>query len=40
MSPLETENKALKEENFLLKAENAQLKKMLFSAKRERFIKG
>lgn len=40
MSPIETENKALKEENFLLKAENAQLKKMLFSAKRERFISG
>jgi transposase len=40
MSPIETENKALKEENFLLKAENAQLKKMLFGAKRERFISG
>ncbi len=40
MSPIETENKALKKENFLLKAENAQLKKMLFSAKRERFISG
>lgn len=38
MSELEKENKDLKEENFLLKAENAQLKKMLFGAKRERFI--
>lgn len=38
MSPLETENKVLKEENFLLKAENAQLKKLLFSAKRERYV--
>ena len=38
MSELEKENKGLKEENFLLKAENAQLKKMLFGAKRERFV--
>ena len=38
MSPLESENKVLKEEVFLLKAENAQLKKLLFGAKRERFI--
>lgn len=38
MTALEQENKALKEEIFLLKAELAQLKKLLFGAKRERFI--
>ena len=38
MSQLEVENIALKEENFLLKAELAQLKKLLFGARRERFI--
>ena len=38
MSEIEKENQDLKEENFLLKAELAQLKKLLFSAKRERFI--
>lgn len=38
MTAIEKENKTLKQENFLLKAENAQLKKLLFGAKRERFI--
>lgn len=38
MTALEQENKALKEEVFLLKAELAQLKKLIFGAKRERFI--
>ena len=38
MTALEQENKALKEEVFLLKAELAQLKKLLFGAKCERFI--
>ncbi|MCB9351978.1 MAG: IS66 family transposase [Lewinellaceae bacterium] len=38
MTALEQENKALKEEIFLLKAELAQLKKLIFGAKRERFI--
>jgi transposase len=38
MTTLELENKALKEEIFLLKAELAQLKKLIFGAKRERFI--
>lgn len=38
MTALEQENKALKEEVFLLRAELAQLKKLLFGAKRERFM--
>ena len=38
MTAIEKENRSLKDENFLLKAENAQLKKLLFGAKRERFI--
>ena len=38
MTALENENRSLKQENFVLKAENAQLKKLLFGAKRERFI--
>lgn len=40
MTVLEQENKALREEIFLLKAELAQLKKLIFGAKRERFING
>lgn len=38
MSALEAENKELREANFLLKTELAQLRKMIFGAKRERFI--
>ncbi len=38
MSQIEKENQDLKQENFLLKAENAQLKQLLFGAKRERFV--
>lgn len=38
MTVIEAENRVLKEEVFTLKVENAQLKKLLFGAKRERFI--
>ena len=38
MKALEQENEALKQEVFLLKAEVAQLKKLLFGARRERFV--
>jgi len=38
MSALEAENKELREAIFLLKAELAQLRKMIFGAKRERFV--
>lgn len=38
MSELEAHIQELKRELFLLKAENAQLKKLLFGAKRERFL--
>ena len=37
MTAIQKENEELKTENFLLKEENAQLKKLLFSSKRERF---
>jgi len=37
MTAIQKENEALKSENFILKEENAQLKKLLFSSKRERF---
>jgi transposase len=40
MTALEQENRALKEEIFLLKAELAQLKKLIYGARRERFING
>jgi len=38
MSPLEVENQALREENFRLRTELAQLKKLIFAARRERFV--
>ena len=39
MTVLEAENKALKQEVFLLQTEIANLKGLLFGAKRERFVK-
>ena len=38
MKEVIAKNEDLKRENFLLKAENEQLKKMIFGAKRERFV--